>query len=367
MAEVAAELGRRVSADPAALYGVSREVVTGELARVKQGLEAAPIEILVARAEERFRAVHRVIEAPKQPDLFAPPPTPAAAARPPKLEPPVEPTPVLPVPYEPSEEPFAAATSADLGWERSSSEVPAPGGEPMAPISAAEEELRVEPPPEGAAHVVMGETPEERAPDLGVQEEKDSRRSLWILAVAAVLVVAGGLFWVVVKLLAPSTAGQRGAPVSKVLVPTPPVLPPESAQAVAPAPAPAVTTPPRPAATPAPAPAAKATKAKAATSPPSGRVASFVTRDWAGRSPVFVVHFASHQDRAAAAADASALAKRLGKPARAVEVDLGPKGIWYRVVAGEFPTAAEARAYRAELEAKRTPGMGFVYEMRGGR
>jgi hypothetical protein len=96
-------------------------------------------------------------------------------------------------------------------------------------------------------------------------------------------------------------------------------------------------------------------------------VASFVTKDWAGRSPVFVVHFASHQERAAAVRDAAALATTLGRPARAVEVDLGAKGIWFRVVVGEFPTAEEARTFRAALAAKKTPGMGFVYEMRGAR
>jgi SPOR domain len=46
-------------------------------------------------------------------------------------------------------------------------------------------------------------------------------------------------------------------------------------------------------------------------------------------------------------------------------VDLGEKGIWYRVVVGEFPDVDAARAFHADLEAKKTPGMGFVYEMRG--
>ena len=46
-------------------------------------------------------------------------------------------------------------------------------------------------------------------------------------------------------------------------------------------------------------------------------------------------------------------------------MDLGEKGIWYRVVMGEFADVDAARAFRADLEAKKTPGMGFVYEMRG--
>ncbi|HQR47522.1 MAG TPA: SPOR domain-containing protein, partial [Thermoanaerobaculia bacterium] len=96
-------------------------------------------------------------------------------------------------------------------------------------------------------------------------------------------------------------------------------------------------------------------------------VAAFATPDWTGRAPVFVLHFSSHQDRAAAASEAARLGAVFGRPARAVVVDLGAKGVWYRVVVGEFRTADEARAFRADLAAKKTPGMGFVYEMKGSR
>ncbi len=346
VAEIAAALAHRVSADPAVLYRVSREVVTGELARVKQGLEAAPIEELVARAEERFRALRPEAEIPKQPDLFAqappfgPPPLPE--------RPPIAAPPVLPVPYESPDEPFAAATSADLGWDRSSGEVPA---SVEAPVERAPAEPAGDvsgPPATSAAEVEMGEAPEESRPEAGEQQDAAARRSLWILAIAAVVVVAAGLVWLVSRLLSPPVAPGRAASTTKIELPTLPVLPPASTPVAAPA------------STPVPAPVTR-------PAPSPGRVASFVTRDWEGRPPVFIVHFASHQHRATAASDAAKLASAFGKPARAVEVDLGAKGIWYRVVVGEFSTAEEARTFRAALAAKKTPGMGFVYEMRGAR
>ena len=116
------------------------------------------------------------------------------------------------------------------------------------------------------------------------------------------------------------------------------------------------------------APPAKATPAPKAAAPrsvPKGKAAPLVTPDWAGKPVVYVVHFSSHKDRPSAEKEAKRLAAQLGKPGRAVEVDLGNKGVWYRVVIGEFGSVEDARAYRADLEAKKTPGLGFVYEMRG--
>jgi hypothetical protein len=89
-----------------------------------------------------------------------------------------------------------------------------------------------------------------------------------------------------------------------------------------------------------------------------------LTPDWAGKPVVYVIHFSSHKDRESAAKEARKLGAALGAPAHAVEVDLGEKGVWYRVVLGEFADVEAARAFRADLEAKKTPGMGFVYEMR---
>lgn len=180
--------------------------------------------------------------------------------------------------------------------------------------------------------------------------KKKSGRMGWIVAIAVVLVVAAGLLWAVRTFLSGNVVKRVDAPAP---VPTPV---PKKREA---APAPAVPVP-----VPAAAPAA-AKAAPAAAPVPKGKAALLVTPDWAGKPIVYVIHFSSHKDRPSAEKEAKRLAAELGKPGRAVEVDLGNKGVWYRVVIGEFTSVDEARAYRADLEAKKTPGLGFVYEMRG--
>lgn len=56
--------------------------------------------------------------------------------------------------------------------------------------------------------------------------------------------------------------------------------------------------------------------------------------------------------RATAEADARRLGAELALPARVLAVDLGAKGVWYRVVVGEAGSAAEASALRARLTKK---------------
>jgi cell division protein FtsN len=121
-----------------------------------------------------------------------------------------------------------------------------------------------------------------------------------------------------------------------------------------PAPAPVLVTPlaPRPTGS-----------AAAATS--TGRVARIVTPDWSGKETIYVIHFSSYKDRPSAEKEARSLGGRLDHPGYAVQVDRGEKGTWYRVLIGDFDSAEAARAYRAELEAKRTPNMGFVYRLEG--
>lgn len=96
-----------------------------------------------------------------------------------------------------------------------------------------------------------------------------------------------------------------------------------------------------------------------------GRAASLATKDWAGKAPVYTLHFSSYKDRASADKEAAQLGKKYGHPGHGVEVDLGDKGTWYRVVVGEFATVDEARAFRDELLAQGTKGVGFVYRLEG--
>lgn len=181
-----------------------------------------------------------------------------------------------------------------------------------------------------------------------------SGRRGWLVAIALVLAVGAGLAWAVreyvfkneiVKPVAPLARKKPDeVPAAPVAVPVPAAVPTAAPVAAA--------KPAAPAAKPAPA-------------LPRGKAALLLTPDWAGKPAVYVIHFSSTKDRESAAKDAVRLAAALGAPARAVEVDLGDKGVWYRVVVGEFPDVDAARAFRADLEAKKTPGMGFVYEMRG--
>jgi hypothetical protein len=327
-----------------------------------------------------------------------PPPSPAAPLAPP---PDVPETPAVaepPAAPEPPAFPEIPALVQPPSWPRREPslprfEPPAPGVfEPEAPPAFEPPSPRFEPavpriePPVRSmsempplAHVVgdVTEPVEPAGPAMGefafkaaeaAPPKRKSGKTGWIVAVAVVLAVAAGLLWAVRTFLS-------GEIVKKVEAPAPAPLPKK--REAAPVPAPAATAPaPVPAAATAPvkaAPPARATpapKAAAAAAPstvpvPKGKAALLLTPDWTGKPVVYVVHFSSHKDRPSAEKEAKRLAALLGKPGRAVEVDLGNKGVWYRVVIGEFPTVDEARAYRAELEAKKTPDLGFVYEMRG--
>jgi cell division septation protein DedD len=71
----------------------------------------------------------------------------------------------------------------------------------------------------------------------------------------------------------------------------------------------------------------------------------------------YAVHVASFKTTALADKEIASLAAR-GYVARAIETDLGSKGIWYRVYVGSFPTVAEASATRDAI--LRIPGYDFA-------
>lgn len=103
------------------------------------------------------------------------------------------------------------------------------------------------------------------------------------------------------------------------------------------------------------------------TAPPApvrqSRDGLVVTRDRAGRPEVFSIHFTSYRDRGAAERDLKRIEALVGREGYVAEVDLGEKGIWFRVMVGEFPSAEEAKGVRAELAAKGTRDMGWVYRV----
>ncbi len=133
-------------------------------------------------------------------------------------------------------------------------------------------------------------------------------------------------------------------------VPPPPTAPAPAAAAGVPAPS-----------APAPVPVATVPPAPVRQS----RDGLVVTRDRTGRPEIFSIHFTSYRDRAAAERDLKRIAGLAGREGYVAEVDLGEKGVWYRVLVGEFPTAEEAKAVRAELAAKGTRDMGWVYRVVG--
>jgi len=295
----------------------------------------------------------------------------------------------------PSLEPPAAAVVPDVPAPPPPASLPEPLPAPKAVAPPAVEPVREEPllpaAREGAekgSGAVRWKDVEAETSSLFSPAAAAPARSRAPLVAAVVILGAAATAWYLLR------SGQ-GAPPVAVAVPTPaptqlvvpPTVstPPAAAPTEVPAgPAPATAAPAIPtapsaaptAAPPAPTPA-PTKKTEAAPAPsvvrtqttPSGagqsRAATVTTPDWAGKEPVFALHFSSYRDRATADKDAARLAKSLERPGRAISIDLGDKGVWYRVMIGEFGTVEEALAYRAELEQKGTPNMGFVYRIVG--
>jgi cell division septation protein DedD len=68
----------------------------------------------------------------------------------------------------------------------------------------------------------------------------------------------------------------------------------------------------------------------------------------AASEALYAVWVASYKKEAQANVEIRSLRKR-GYSGRAVQTDLGDKGIWYRVYAGSYPSKAEAAAARDVL------------------
>ncbi len=460
--DVVRELAKTVSADPAVLFKAARGVVAEELAKVKQGLESAPLDVLVRRAllQLEREGSAKPVSGPAAPftpvfparrpglreaQKAAPPERPPAHDEPFEIAPsradlgwekeiPIQPedapfrSAIIPIPHKarapleisapidappksvPEPEPRPAFApqprpELDLGFApRPPTPKPAPEAAPppLAPLSpmpptmaempavsppaGAERFLRAPAPPSRHEPAVksmsemppLGESFEGRpepameefnfkaaevpAPTTARAPDRSSRRG-WLVAIALVLAIGAGLAWAVREYVFRNEIVKPVAPAARK---KPDGTPSTSAPpAAVPAPAP-VAEPVPPPAKAAPAPAKQAAAGLPSGAPvPKSRAAVLLTSDWAGKPVVYVIHFSSHKDRESAAKEAKKLGAALGAPARAVEVDLGEKGIWYRVVLGEFADVDSARAFRADLEAKKTPGMGFVYEMRG--
>ena len=80
-------------------------------------------------------------------------------------------------------------------------------------------------------------------------------------------------------------------------------------------------------------------------------------REPAAGEVAYAVHVASYKFTSEAEKEIASLAKR-GYQARAIETNLGSKGIWFRVYVGSFPSLAEANATRDEI--LKIPGYDFA-------
>jgi hypothetical protein len=79
--------------------------------------------------------------------------------------------------------------------------------------------------------------------------------------------------------------------------------------------------------------------------------------------PALVIHATSFRERGEADFDASRLGARLGTFGLSEEVDLDEKGIWYRLVLGEFDRGAAARQLPTEVPPKILESVGGVCRM----
>jgi hypothetical protein len=316
------------SARRSVLFQAALQICADESRRVKHGEPAAPLEVLVERART-------LLNAP---------------------------------PGQPLPDTATAAASAAAPPEQA--EFPSmPLEEPTAPLP--EEE-----PPAGAV-------PDFYADETVGEEVGRRHRRLpapLLLGVLALLAMAAGTYFVYSRYetgsseATPPRITESYPPPNRAPVETPrPAgeearVPAVARTAAAPAPAPTVP-PPAPVpnlALPEPVePRASGAPARVVRPPARARwegVEVMVSPDWAGRAPIYVIHFSSYREREKAERDAVQVGRRFGRPAYAARITL-PSGVWYRVVLGDFATGDQARAFHADLAARGTPDLGAVYRI----
>lgn len=106
-----------------------------------------------------------------------------------------------------------------------------------------------------------------------------------------------------------------------------------------------------------PEPASRTTGRPTPSSPPATTAPPPATTAPRSGTGAYAVHVASFKTTALADKEIASLAAR-GYQARAIETDLGSKGIWYRVYVGSFPSVAEASATRDAI--LQIPGYDFA-------
>ena len=402
VAEVARELSRRTAADAASILTTSRKVCAEELVRIKEGQESVPVEVLVERARALLEQNSQTAVA-----TFAfepPPPLPAAPS-----------APAAPLPE--GADPFGETMGKlDLRWEGDALESPhghvhghevPPEPRPSPAPAPAPARIPFQPPPVrrsrlpfflviavlaaaagGAAWYFLSGPSKPAGPPPSLAVKRKPRAAPAEAAAPAAAQAAPTAPATPALPATPAWIKSGGVPPAPTGIPAQPTatklpvvsVPPEpvpvelkaksapaapvvNAASVANA-ANAAANAPKPSAEKAatPSPSRKGERAAPSATQVQIRAGTLVTPDWTG-APVHVLHFSSFVEKARTEKHAAVLAKELGLPARAVQVDLGDKGIWYRAVVGEFATAEEALAFRNQLLEKGTPGVGLVYRM----
>ncbi|MGD1148821.1 MAG: SPOR domain-containing protein [Thermoanaerobaculaceae bacterium] len=385
------------------LFQTALRVCADDSKRVQRGEPPAQIRELVQRARATLDVSHPG-SSPPAPNGWPAAPVDAAPIRfagrqapfapePPLDGPPTEAAGLTPETPDPT--PLSSVSEFEFTPEAPARSIPdevAPVPPPplVPPLPAP---LEAEPPeealPVGPADVPFEAHPEPISPILTLNESRVSFEDLFNqeadarledaqtdgggapslvfrIGVIALALLAGA---VVIVVLWPGIAPRKSGP-SRIIesfpAPQPTAAPPPLAALLVPTPAPAAL----PTATPVPEPTQRPPEPTAPSRPATAArpavvegVETMRSPDWTGHPPTFVVHFASYHSRENATADAARLGRETGRSAHALQVDLGEKGTWYRVVVGDFATAEEARAFHAEIAARKPGEVGGVYRL----